>query len=371
MSEQKKQTKKEELKKTKTTTKKEITKGKAVSKKKKPVTAKTASKKRTAPKTLAKKVTNNQEKLVTVTPIETEKTIETAQPVQEEISTQPAIKEEPVSIEKKGFFSLYFSTWKKIFSTKGRANRTEVFLFPIVNSFVILALNIIAMVIDFFFSPNFFAEQTLTGRILIILSSVFAIMTLPATITLLIRRFHDFSKSGLFAFMPYLCFIVIGPIALFIMSTTENPIIFSSGFAIVCVLWMTAFIWTLMYLFRPGTKGENKYGEKPQTKTRIIWLSILVFVLNVILYTGLGLFFTLIKYPQMLSNPASQSLNIYNPTAIEEPVQTLSDEEFEAEILKMEKFINSLPDENAPVSNTETIEKKSPMGTKNLLKLKD
>ena len=37
----------------------------------------------------------------------------------------------------------------------------------------------------------------------------------------------------------------------------------------------------------------------------------------------------------------------------------------------MEKFINSLPDENAPVSNTETIEKKSPMGTKNLLKLKD
>ena len=122
MSEQKKQTKKDESKKTKTPTKKETTKGKAVSKKKKPVTAKTASKKRTAPKTLAKKVTDNPEKLVTVAPIETEKPIETAQPVQEEISTHPAIKEEPVSIEKKGFFSLYFSTWRKIFSTKGKRN---------------------------------------------------------------------------------------------------------------------------------------------------------------------------------------------------------------------------------------------------------
>ncbi|MBO7244271.1 MAG: DUF805 domain-containing protein, partial [Alphaproteobacteria bacterium] len=271
MSETKKQSKikKETTKKTSTTVKK-----------KKTSTKTTARKKSSQPKTSVKK-----EKVTVIEPVALEETNNTPVAVSEEISSTTTVETAIQQAEKKGFFSLYFSTWKKYFSIKGRANRREVFLFPIFNLFIFLAFWLLSLAINFFF------DESLISLILFVIPSVFALLTIPASITLLIRRFHDFGKSATFALTPYLLMMSIVPLMLFIsVNTSQQPIISSITLGISVSLWILSFIWTLMYLFRPGTKGENAYGDKPQTKTRIIWLNLFVFILNIILYLGIAVF---------------------------------------------------------------------------------
>ena len=103
---------------------------------KKTATKKTVSKKTTSRKTVSKKAVKTQDSALTITQPEKEENIILNQPIQEETTTEPKVKEDTIVSEKMGFFKLYFSTWKKMFSIKDRANSTEIFLFPIVNLFI-------------------------------------------------------------------------------------------------------------------------------------------------------------------------------------------------------------------------------------------
>ena len=328
--------------------------------KKKTATKKTVSKKTASNKTVAKKAIETQDNSLIINQPEKEEIIALNQPIQEEAITEINVKEETVTTTKKGFFKLYFSTWKKMFSIKGRANRTEIFLFPIVNLFIFFSFWLSSLAVDFFF------EERLTSFILITIPYILAIASLPASITLLIRRFHDFEKRASFAVMPYLLFLILSPLILFVLHQIKaTPTLISLGLAVTIVLWLWALIWTLMYMFRPGTKGANTYGEQPQTKTSIIWINLLIVLLNVVLYYGVLVFAFLLTYIEMPSDFNSISYSSGSDTT-----NSLSDEEFEAEILKMEKFINSLPDETNLI-NIEEMEPNTPVTTENLLAPKE
>ncbi len=340
---------------------------------KKTAIKKTVSKKMTSTKPTSKKAIKTQDNTLTITQSEKEENILLNQPMQEDSITENNIKEETVVSEKMGFFKLYFSTWKKMFSTKGRASRTEIFLFPIVNLFIFFSFFLSSLAVSFFF------EEELISLALITIPYILAIISLPASITLLIRRFHDFSKRALFAVLPYLLFLTLAPLIIFLLNQiTPNEILISLSIAVIVILWLWALIWTLMYMFRPGTKGANKYGERPQTKTRIIWINLIIVLINVVLYYGILVFSFLLAYIEMPSDLQTINQNVYESMPYSNSISNvdsgatppLSDEEFEAEILKMEKFINSLPDENN-LTDIEKTETKSPTTTKNLLDPKE
>ncbi len=335
--------------------------------KKKPTTAKTASKKTGSNKTISKKAIVKQDKSLIINQVNNEEAVISSQQIPEESLMENDVKkEEPVITTKQGFFSLYFSTWKKMFSTKGRANRTEIFLFPIVNLFIFFSFFLSSLAVNFFF------EEELISLVLIAIPYILAIISLPASITLLIRRFHDFSKRALFAVLPYLLFLTLAPLIIFLLNQiTPNEKLISLSIAVIVILWLWALIWTLMYMFRPGTKGANKYGEQPQTKRSIIWISLIIFLFNIVLHYGIFVFSFLLTYTSPNFNYINQNVHESVPFSVNtDSANSLSDEEFEAEILKMEKFINSLPDENNVV-NIEELDTQNPISTKNLLAPKE
>ena len=277
----------ETQKKTKSTTK-------TTTKAKKTTTKKSVSEKKVTPKkttkTVAKKTTTKKEKTVTVkkelpiSEIQTpETTIEaTETPVEASVqeNSTPIVEQESEKAEEqkttpKGFFSLYISTWKKYFSIKGRANRSEVFAFFMFNMFISLLLSLGMITAEFFFINETVASVLNTAGL------VFAIISIPPSICLYIRRFHDFNKSALFAFFPYL--LVLGSllgiaIVNMMIPVYTTPIVFIS----MAVLIIT-ITWALMYFFRWGNKGANSYGEQPLTKKRVTFINILLFILNIIL----------------------------------------------------------------------------------------
>lgn len=109
-------------------------------------------------------------------------------------------------------FQRYLSVFMKSFVVHGRASRTDYWTFGLTNWVILMC---------FAYLGSYF-------NYLYVLALLFALFTLPANITLTIRRCHDFDKSGWFAllcFLPYvnfLAYIIIGLI--------------------------------------PGTKGPNRYG---------------------------------------------------------------------------------------------------------------
>ena len=115
-------------------------------------------------------------------------------------------------------------TWKqKLFSSKGRINRLNYFLYNI-------SLQIVASIAQFIFitALAFIAEDSaIIGVILFILTSVLVIACIYSGICLTIKRWHDLNKSG--------------------------------WYTLLCLLIIPA----IYIIFAKGTDGPNQYGLKP------------------------------------------------------------------------------------------------------------
>ena len=165
--------------------------------------------------------------------------------------------------ETRNIFQIYFEGWKKIFSIKGRSNRSEFF------SFWSLSLPIL-----FLLNPTF--EISWLNYIGIFLS----LIILFALFTLTIRRFHDLGYPTLLSILIFLfVFGLLNPLALI------NPIYTVSYIISVFAYFIIAL--------PPGQQQENKFGTKPKKPSKIaiaitfILSSILInsfFNLSIILY---------------------------------------------------------------------------------------
>ena len=188
----------------------------------------------------------------------------------EPISEQLVIKEtdfkesENISTKKtRNIFQIYFEGWKKIFSIKGRANRSEFF------SFWSLSLPIL-----FLLNPIF--ETSWLNYVGIFLS----LIVLFALFTLTIRRFHDLGYPTPLSILIFLfVFGLLNPLALINPIFTVSYIIFVFAYFIIGVL--------------PGQQQENKFGKKPEPASKIaiaITLLLSLFLINSFFNLGVILY---------------------------------------------------------------------------------
>jgi len=98
----------------------------------------------------------------------------------------------------------YLKALKKSFDFEGRARRKEFWLFYLINSIVLLVLELAFM-------------ESSAGIVLTVLYSLF--ICIPS-LSLSIRRLHDVNKSGFWLFINFVP--VIGSIWLFILSITDS-----------------------------------------------------------------------------------------------------------------------------------------------------
>ena len=179
---------------------------------------------------------------------------------EEEVSTEP----------ERGLFALYFSTLKKAFRIKGRANRTEYFLFTAVNGIIASIISLYLFHLLKTDPLTFITIQTSIPYSMakIILGLFFAC----ASCTLFIRRFHDFNRSGWFAVAPWLGILASIPLMFIFVGIITMPI-----------AALIAFIWSLMAMFKSGTPYTNVYGAKPKTKRYIIGMNWILYLTNIAL----------------------------------------------------------------------------------------
>lgn len=113
----------------------------------------------------------------------------------------------------------YIQAWRNSFQAKGRARRGEYWTFTLFNMAIWLWVALLL-------------GGTSIGNAAFSVSLVLELATIPASITVGIRRLHDIGKSGkalLLALIP-----IVGGLLL------------------------------LIYYGRPGTLGPNKYGPDPK-----------------------------------------------------------------------------------------------------------
>ena len=179
---------------------------------------------------------------------------------EEEVSTEP----------ERGLFALYFSTLKKAFRIKGRANRTEYFLFTAVNGIIALIISLYLFHLLKTDPLTFITIQTST--LYNIVNIIVGLFLFIANFTLLVRRFHDFNRSGWFAVAPWLGILASIPLMLIFI-----------GIITMAIAGVIAFIWSLMAMFKSGTPYTNVYGAKPRTKRYIIGMNWVLYLTNIAL----------------------------------------------------------------------------------------
>lgn len=135
------------------------------------------------------------------------------------------------------------------FSAQGRLNRLSFFLAQTLLIVILAVLSMIAGLVG-------------ENIVILVIAGVVNLVGMIAVIFLAIKRFHDFGKSGLFL-LGYL--IVAGIVG----GIVSSVIIFAAGLgenedAITIISVIFALIFALYVYLKPGTKGENKYGNEPE-----------------------------------------------------------------------------------------------------------
>lgn len=157
------------------------------------------------------------------------------------------------------------SFWSRYFSFSGRIKRLSFFLrslfLGLLTIGLILVSVFIATLIPRFYSP-FYRPGTLAIIILLVvflLLVVAYVLTIVSNYSLQARRLHDMGYSGLWA----LGFFVLCIIGIFAGGPTIN------GITVVSIITsLIQFIYSLVLLFWPGTKGPNRFGQDPKWRDR-------------------------------------------------------------------------------------------------------
>ena len=149
--------------------------------------------------------------------------------------------------------------WKKYCSFKGRASRSEFWLYILTAALVLLAFS-------FFMAPRIF-DLVVYRRLLLLLGATTFLPILSVTI----RRYHDVGLSSW----------IFGAICLWSVAQgvwVVDEIIhrgFISLFEYFPLRWFLAVsisfllgVFNLFVASWPGTKGPNKYGSAPEKRAR-------------------------------------------------------------------------------------------------------
>ncbi len=124
------------------------------------------------------------------------------QSVEPEVQAVPAPQNEnPAAVKTTGFFQAIKTCFKKSFSFKGCASRSEYWYF-ILFCYVILIL-------FFVFSNIMLTKYMLSAyRLLQSIFCIFSLIIMPAIVSAGVRRMHDAGKRGFFIAIPIVSFII-------------------------------------------------------------------------------------------------------------------------------------------------------------------
>lgn len=120
----------------------------------------------------------------------------------------------------------YLKCFKQYADFKGRARRTEYWMFALFNFLALM----IAIILDNILGTSFSFGY---GWVYFI----YVIMAFLPGLAVAVRRLHDTNNSGTFLLIAFI------------------PII--------------GFIWLLILLAKDGTKGSNKYGNDPKVEIQL------------------------------------------------------------------------------------------------------
>lgn len=229
------------------------------------VTKKTSVKKSTAPLNNKEKLSKKEQpkKIKKSTPAIKEEAILSENSQTSPIKKEPFIPNDPLPPLKKetlNIFQIYFKGWQKLFSIKGRSNRSEFF------SFWSLSLPIL-----FLINPVFDIAW------LNFICIGFSLIILFALLTLTIRRFHDLDCP---AFLSALMFLFVFGL---LNALATKSVLYT-------VLYISfVFIYFILALF-PGKNQDNKYGKSPKKPSKIaVFITFLLSIILIRSWTGLSM----------------------------------------------------------------------------------
>lgn len=143
------------------------------------------------------------------------------------------------------FYEYYLGAFRKFTTFSGRARRKEYGWFCVFSFIVGLILGIIDVLV-FGDADGMF-------------SSIYGLVVFIPSLALLVRRVHDFGKSGWFVlviiFAPTIALIVA---LLFIQTSKELGMLF------LVIALALFFYFIFLPIFKKGDKGENAYGSDPK-----------------------------------------------------------------------------------------------------------
>lgn len=135
----------------------------------------------------------------------------------------------------KNIFASFFETFRKAGKINSRANRKELIYFYLIWFFIDLIL-VIPRYLDLF-----------------IITGIINIIMLIISITLSIRRLHDFNFSGWWYFLINLIgFLTV----LYFITKNISSVILLSYFLVG--------IQMIILVLKKGTKGSNRFGPEPE-----------------------------------------------------------------------------------------------------------
>lgn len=173
---------------------------------------------------------------------------------------------------------------RKYADFSGRATRAEFWWWVLATTLVSLALNMLDIILGFFFLA-LIPISGLSGLYgLDLLSSLFALAIILPGLAVTVRRLHDTGKTGWWQ----LVWIVIGvagviPIASSIALSAISAFSGGSGWsevgefsfwipiaiglALSVMVWLGLFVWWLIWMVTPSQPGPNIYGPDPRVWT--------------------------------------------------------------------------------------------------------
>ena len=145
----------------------------------------------------------------------------------------------PQQADKKlSLFGAYANGFKKCFSVKGRARRSEFWKFHLANFMLVIIYGILVGIVLVIMDNAYIGDTEISSAVAsVILGLYLIISTVIPPLTLTIRRLHDIGRSGWFVFIQLVP--VVGSLVLLVMMFMDSEI------------------------------GENKYGPNPKGVTMI------------------------------------------------------------------------------------------------------
>ncbi len=152
-----------------------------------------------------------------------------------------------------------FKITKKILNFKGRARRSEYWIFVLFYN-VLVPLSSLLLIVPFFYvnDPIYTSVAAILGSTLFTL--IFIFLTI-GQISVTIRRFHDLNLSGWYFFL-YIILQMIFIFHRFMLGDSYTILAFA-----VAILYIIILIIFLVFMLWDGTIGDNKYGPDPKNRT--------------------------------------------------------------------------------------------------------